>query len=743
MSYFESLGLSKAPNGYWDDIDNVKQFMRYVAWKEEYKTTEDWYKCSRTILEKKYKAGKLFEKRGSIVDILNLVYEGSYKFLPWKFEKSPQGFWESMGSQKIYMEWLFKQLGYQTEEDWYKVTQQDFKDNQGGGLLATYYNGSPYQTIKALFPENEWLPWKFGQTYTRFWNSVTNQKWYMEWLFKQLGYQTEEDWYKVTQQDFKDNQGGGLLANYYKDSPYQTLKALYPEKEWLPWKFGMSYQGFWKSVENQKWYIDWLFNQLGYQTEKDWYKVTQQDFNDNKGHGLLNYYNNSPYQTLKSLYPEKEWLPWKFGMTYHNFWESIENQKWYMEWLFKQLGYQTEEDWYKVTTKDFSDNNGDGLLNYYDRSPYQNLKFLYPEKEWLPWKFGMTYLGFWESIENQKWYMEWLFKQLGYQNEDDWYKITAQDFFDNQGNTLLNYYNHSPYQTIKSLYPEKEWLPWKFGRSYLNFWNSVDNQKWYMKWLFKHLEYQNEEDWYKISAKDFFDNQGGGLLVTYYNNSPYQTLKFLFPETEWLPWKFGSAYKSFWDSVENQKQYMEWLFKHLCYQTEEDWYKVTNNTFFKNKGCRLLKYYGKYTNIFLTLYPEYPWQLSKFSCLKGESILNDFLTQNYTNIVWGYRVDWCKNPETDCHFPFDFCIEDYKIIIELDGAQHFEQIQDWMDPEETRKRDKYKMEAANTNGYTVIRLIWDDIYNDKNEWKSKLQDSIKLYETPKNIFLSDFYNTFY
>ena len=65
------------------------------------------------------------------------------------------------------------------------------------------------------------------------------------------------------------------------------------------------------------------------------------------------------------------------------------------------------------------------------------------------------------------------------------------------------------------------------------------------------------------------------------------------------------------------------------------------------------------------------------------------------------------------YMPYDFVIEEYKVIIELDGIQHFKQVSNWDSPEETQLRDKYKMEKANANGYSVIRILQDDVYNDK------------------------------
>ena len=45
-----------------------------------------------------------------------------------------------------------------------------------------------------------------------------------------------------------------------------------------------------------------------------------------------------------------------------------------------------------------------------------------------------------------------------------------------------------------------------------------------------------------------------------------------------------------------------------------------------------------------------------------------------------------------------------KIIIELDGAQHFIQVSNWKSPKETIENDIEKMRLAVYNGYYVIRI---------------------------------------
>ena len=65
-----------------------------------------------------------------------------------------------------------------------------------------------------------------------------------------------------------------------------------------------------------------------------------------------------------------------------------------------------------------------------------------------------------------------------------------------------------------------------------------------------------------------------------------------------------------------------------------------------------------------------------------------------------------------------------KIIIELDGPHHFRQVSNWGNYEENQKRDIYKMKCANENGFSVIRLLQEDVLFDKYDW---------LYELIKNI----------
>jgi very-short-patch-repair endonuclease len=123
---------------------------------------------------------------------------------------------------------------------------------------------------------------------------------------------------------------------------------------------------------------------------------------------------------------------------------------------------------------------------------------------------------------------------------------------------------------------------------------------------------------------------------------------------------------------------------------------------------------------------------------KTEGKLFKMLQEAYPSIIRQVKREWCKNIHTNRFLPFDFCIEEYKTIIELDGRQHFEQVSNWLSPEEQFENDRYKEKCGNDNGYSIIRLLQEDVYNDKYDWKTELIYNIEKIKTDniiQNIYM--------
>src|SRR5207248_2486669 len=105
------------------------------------------------------------------------------------------------------------------------------------------------------------------------------------------------------------------------------------------WKFGHISRGFWEDKAHHRQFFDWPGAQLEYKDMDDWYNVTVDDIAQH-GKGLLLQYSNSPSQALQTVYPEHDWMMWRFGHTSRGYWENNTHHKQFFDWLGTQIGFQ-------------------------------------------------------------------------------------------------------------------------------------------------------------------------------------------------------------------------------------------------------------------------------------------------------------------------------------------------------------------------------------------------------------------
>ena len=52
-------------------------------------------------------------------------------------------------------------------------------------------------------------------------------------------------------------------------------------------------------------------------------------------------------------------------------------------------------------------------------------------------------------------------------------------------------------------------------------------------------------------------------------------LAHLYPEQQWLPWKFSTVHKSLWEDKDMVNKYINWLSQKLNIKLMDDWYRVS------------------------------------------------------------------------------------------------------------------------------------------------------------------------
>ena len=121
---------------------------------------------------------------------------------------------------------------------------------------------------------------------------------------------------------------------------------------------------------------------------------------------------------------------------------------------------------------------------------------------------------------------------------------------------------------------------------------------------------------------------------------------------------------------------------------------------------------------------------------KTEAKLLNFLKDRFPDVEAQFRPAWCKSPITGRKLPFDFYIPSLKLLIELDGAQHFRQVANWGSCENTRKKDVYKMQAAVKKGLSVVRLLQEEVFEaSEEELLSNVLPHLVALEAPGYVFI--------
>jgi len=179
---------------------------------------------------------------------------------------------------------------------------------------------------------------------------------------------------------------------HYGYSVYNMVVAHYPSFEWMPWNFRQVPTGYWLEAQNQYDYLALhASKRLGVKCLEDWYRVTTNDFTSHvRGFSMVaQYYKFSVIDMLNHLFPAFDCQPWKFSNVNRNYWQVTWNVINYILYAERELNIRHVTDWYSIGPKKLHSLHGGGLLNtQFGGSLVRLLEFVYPTKQWIPWRFG-------------------------------------------------------------------------------------------------------------------------------------------------------------------------------------------------------------------------------------------------------------------------------------------------------------------------------------------------------------------
>ncbi|MCI1942111.1 MAG: hypothetical protein LKJ29_08675 [Lactobacillus sp.] len=99
----------------------------------------------------------------------------------------------------------------------------------------------------------------------------------------------------------------------------------------------------------------------------------------------------------------------------------------------------------------------------------------------------------------------------------------------------------------------------------------------------------------------------------------------------------------------------------------------------------------------------------------GEIAVKTFLTDLRVDFVTQYATLDCRNPKTGFQLPYDFELTKFKILIEVQGKQHYEFVPYLQQNIETFEyqvwKDKVKADFARERGYLLLAMPYEDIHD--------------------------------
>lgn len=216
----ENEAFITKPKKYWENQQNLDNFLLELKNKLNLENFDDWNKLTKKEIQKI--GGTSLLNLFSINEIKSLGFpEGKEKFLQRK--KKLDGFWENKENVLKFLEDLSISLNLKTSDDWNDISQKDIISNGGGSLLQSYsiLELKKLGCNEIITNQTKKIP-KFCKK-----ENISN---FLNELKEKLNLKSIDDWNSIDVKTIKEF-GGGSLLQYY--SIYQIKCFACPEGKFI------------------------------------------------------------------------------------------------------------------------------------------------------------------------------------------------------------------------------------------------------------------------------------------------------------------------------------------------------------------------------------------------------------------------------------------------------------------------------------------------------------------------------
>ena len=540
--------------------------------------------------------------------------------------RKPKNYYKSKENQLIELENLYEKFKLKSLEDWVKISRRKIYHNIGRSLLQNYSNDKK-KLFKTIYPN---FPWKFNEkneNANKYFQNIENQRQFMNDLSQKLNLKSIDDWMNVSRNKIIENGGKSLILYFYSNDMKKLLTNIFP---FHPWPFlnnlniNLNDNLNNNLINNNNNFVNNNLNNENKNLNNDnkkninkkekkikKLKIKEEKITKNKSDNEDNNINNNNNNNDNKIKKDRKTI---------EYFEKKENQQKYMDNLFKKLKLKSIEDWKNISTNQIIQNGGQNLLiyHYYNNIPFF-LQSIYPNYPWTFDEFSLiNSKEFFQSIFNQRIFIDNLYYKLKLKSIDEWFLIGAKkEIILNGGFHLIKFYLNDLFKLMSAIYPnfpiennEKKDMKKVKSKKYFE---KIENQRNFMENLYKKFELNSLDDWLKISRKKLILNGGKNLIFYIYLNDYKKLLTTIFQDHK-FNFQFDHEILSrkskneYFKSIENQRNFMGNLYKKFELNSLDDWLNISKNRIIKEGGGSLFSsFYYSFSQLLTTIFPFYPF----------------------------------------------------------------------------------------------------------------------------------------
>ena len=330
----EEKSFFDKPAGYWENRENIIQFVNDLKEKLNLKNSKDWNLISHKQIQ--LLGGSSLLNKISLFELKCIGYpKGKYKF------EKPIGYWENKENVIQFLDFLKDHFHLKTFEDWNSLHSKQILSFNGGSTLLNKY--SLYELKCLGFPDGKL---KFNSEYkpAGYWDNKENIQNFLNDLKNKYNLQSFDDWNSISRKQIHLLGGGRLFSKY---SLYELKCLGFPDGK-LKFNSPRKILGYWNDSNNIFYFLSQLKEKYNLQTPEDWNLITSNDIQVNGGSMLLHKYSMFELKCLACpdgiLFFDK---PNQFKP--HGYWDNHENIHLFINQLKEKLNLKNPKDWNRLS----------------------------------------------------------------------------------------------------------------------------------------------------------------------------------------------------------------------------------------------------------------------------------------------------------------------------------------------------------------------------------------------------------